>query len=101
MNKGKASHKSPGRHVIHGPAYKDGSPKRDQSESGLKKSTVKPVPVMTWQPTGSHLPGIFHGLFTLKGSGNRSPTQNVYVIKTDGLIIVALLELTFYQWRIE
>jgi hypothetical protein len=35
---------------------------------------------------GHHLPGIFPGLFTRKGSGKNVPTQNVYLIKSVSLL---------------
>jgi hypothetical protein len=62
---------------------------------------VKLVPVFARLLTGSHLPGILPGLFTLQDTGNKPPTQNEYVIKTVGLLIVKPLLLTFYQRRNE
>jgi hypothetical protein len=43
--------------------------------------TFAPSPVCFLVNFGHHLPGIFPGLFTLKGLGKKTPTQNVYLIK--------------------
>jgi hypothetical protein len=48
--------------------------------------TFAPLPVYLLVDFGHHLPGIFPGLFTLKGSGKNVPTQNVYLIKSVTLL---------------
>jgi hypothetical protein len=48
--------------------------------------TFAPLPVYLLVDFGRHLPGIFPGLFTRKGSGKNAPTQNVYLIKSVSLL---------------
>jgi len=95
MKRGAALLKFPGRLAVLGPAFSDGSAKHFGSEAGSKRNMGKSVPVAVMPPTGSRLPGIFPGLFTLPDSGNKPPTQNEYVIKTSSLLIVHPLLLTF------
>jgi hypothetical protein len=94
MNRGTVSPVLPVKLTVTGRKYNDGLPGHCQFEVGSGKSMLSHL-VCQQAANGCFLPGIFPGLFTRTGSGKKLPTQEIYLIKSDSLLIGSPWSLIF------
>jgi len=87
----------PGTLTAPGRKYSGGLQKPWQSKNGLNRNIPAHRLVCLKIGVGHLLPEIFPGLFTQNRWGEGSPTQNVYLIKSVGLLIGPPWSLILYD----